>query len=91
MNLYLGGIDTSRVTLYFVIRYMAGLPDIQNKVQEEIDNVVGEQLYYYKNVVNFNLSNTFSFCSSFRRRLTILKPIIIIAYSQFNFVPVATI
>ncbi|XP_076079572.1 steroid 17-alpha-hydroxylase/17,20 lyase-like isoform X3 [Mytilus galloprovincialis] len=42
VDIFRGGIDTSRVTLYFVIRYMAGLPDIQNKVQEEIDNVVGK-------------------------------------------------
>lgn len=36
------GIDTSRITIYFAIRYMAGLPDIQSKVQEEIDRVVGK-------------------------------------------------
>ncbi|VDI54487.1 Hypothetical predicted protein [Mytilus galloprovincialis] len=35
------GIDTSRVTLGFAVRYMAGLPEIQSKVQEEIDRVVG--------------------------------------------------
>ena len=40
------GIDTSRITLYFVIRYMAGLPDIQKKVHEELDKVVGKQLNY---------------------------------------------
>ncbi|CAC5422196.1 CYP17A [Mytilus coruscus] len=42
VDIFRGGIDTSRVTLYFVVRYMAGLPDIQSKVQEEIDRVVGK-------------------------------------------------
>ena len=38
------GIDTSRMTLYWAVRYMAGLPDIQSKVHEEIDRVVGKIL-----------------------------------------------
>ncbi|VDI02005.1 Hypothetical predicted protein, partial [Mytilus galloprovincialis] len=42
VDIFRGGIDTSRVTLYFAIRYMAGLPDIQSKVQEEINRVVGK-------------------------------------------------
>ncbi|XP_063402562.1 steroid 17-alpha-hydroxylase/17,20 lyase-like isoform X1 [Mytilus trossulus] len=42
VDIFRGGIDTSRVTLYFAVRYMAGLPDIQCRVQNEIDNVVGK-------------------------------------------------
>ncbi|XP_076079551.1 steroid 17-alpha-hydroxylase/17,20 lyase-like isoform X3 [Mytilus galloprovincialis] len=42
MDIFNAGIGTSRVTLYFAVRYMAGLPDIQRKVQEEIDRVVGK-------------------------------------------------
>ena len=38
----IAGIETSTITLGFAVRYMAGLPDIQSKVQEEIDRVVGE-------------------------------------------------
>ncbi|XP_076078827.1 steroid 17-alpha-hydroxylase/17,20 lyase-like [Mytilus galloprovincialis] len=42
MDIFNAGIDTSRITLFFAVRYMAGLPDIQSKVQEEIDRVVGK-------------------------------------------------
>ena len=41
-DIFGAGIDTSRLTLYFVTRYMAGLPDIQSKVHEELDRVVGK-------------------------------------------------
>ncbi|CAC5401019.1 CYP17A [Mytilus coruscus] len=41
-DIFSAGIDTSRVTLGFAVRYMAGLPEIQSKVQEEIDRVVGK-------------------------------------------------
>ena len=41
------GIDTSRLTLYFALRYMAGYQDIQSKVQEELDSVVGEYLLHF--------------------------------------------
>ena len=37
------GTDTSRQTLKFAILHMIMLPDIQAKVQEEIDKVVGER------------------------------------------------
>ena len=43
------GIDTSRITLYFIIRYMAGLQDIQKKVHEELDKVVGKPLKAVQN------------------------------------------
>ncbi|XP_071137260.1 steroid 17-alpha-hydroxylase/17,20 lyase-like [Mytilus edulis] len=46
MDIFNAGIDTSRITLFFAVRYMAGLLDIQNKVQEEIDRVVGEEVMY---------------------------------------------
>ncbi|XP_076079554.1 steroid 17-alpha-hydroxylase/17,20 lyase-like isoform X1 [Mytilus galloprovincialis] len=42
LDIFSAGIDTSRITLYFAVRYMAGLPEIQSKVQEEIDRVVGK-------------------------------------------------
>ncbi|XP_052089952.1 steroid 17-alpha-hydroxylase/17,20 lyase-like isoform X2 [Mytilus californianus] len=41
-NIFSAGIETSTVTLGFAVRYMAGLPEIQSKVQEEIDRVVGK-------------------------------------------------
>jgi len=37
------GIDTSRFTLRFAVMHMAKYPEIQRKVQEEIDNVVGKK------------------------------------------------
>ncbi|XP_071154402.1 steroid 17-alpha-hydroxylase/17,20 lyase-like isoform X2 [Mytilus edulis] len=41
-DIFGAGIDTSRVTMYFAVHYMAGLPEIQAKVHEEIDRVVGK-------------------------------------------------
>ena len=39
------GLDASRFTLRWAILHMAAYPEIQNKVQEEIDRVVG--MYHY--------------------------------------------
>ena len=36
------GIDTTRLTLRFALLHMATYPEIQAKVQEEIDRVVGK-------------------------------------------------
>ena len=36
-----GGIDTSRYSLRFALLHMAAYPDIQEKVQAEIDSVIG--------------------------------------------------
>ncbi|XP_063431258.1 steroid 17-alpha-hydroxylase/17,20 lyase-like isoform X2 [Mytilus trossulus] len=41
-DIFSAGIDTSRITLGFAVRYMASLPEIQSNVQEEIDRVVGK-------------------------------------------------
>lgn len=41
-DIFFAGIDTSRMTLYFSVRYMAGLQDIQTKVQMELDTVIGK-------------------------------------------------
>lgn len=38
---FTAGIDNTRKTLLFAVRYMAGLQDIQSKMQEELDSVVG--------------------------------------------------
>lgn len=40
-DIFFAGIDTSRLTLRFALLHMAAYPDIQAKVQEEIDRVVG--------------------------------------------------
>ena len=40
-DIFRAGIDNSRKTLLFAVRYMAGLQDIQSKMQEELDSVVG--------------------------------------------------
>lgn len=42
-DIFRAGIDTSRKTLLFAVGYMAGLQDIQSKVQEELDRIVGEK------------------------------------------------
>ncbi|KAL4229507.1 hypothetical protein ACF0H5_012547 [Mactra antiquata] len=42
-DIFLAGIDTSRFTLTWCINYMIAFPDIQKKVQEEIDRVVGKE------------------------------------------------
>lgn len=36
-----GGVDTGNSTLEFALLYMATWPDIQKKVQEELDRVIG--------------------------------------------------
>jgi len=38
------GIDTSRYTLRFALLHMMAFPDIQAKVQDELDQVVGMSL-----------------------------------------------
>ena len=38
---YIAGIDTSRLSLRFAILHMVAYPEIQKKVQEEVDRVVG--------------------------------------------------
>ncbi|XP_053404456.1 steroid 17-alpha-hydroxylase/17,20 lyase-like [Mercenaria mercenaria] len=40
-DIFFAGIDTSRFTLRFALLHMVAFQDIQEKVQEEIDNVVG--------------------------------------------------
>ena len=40
------GLDTSRFTIQFALLHMAAYPEIQKKVREEIDNVVGEWLFF---------------------------------------------
>ena len=39
---FVGGIATSRLSLRFAVLHMVAYPDIQKKVQEEIDRVVGK-------------------------------------------------
>ncbi|XP_060558042.1 steroid 17-alpha-hydroxylase/17,20 lyase-like [Ruditapes philippinarum] len=41
-DIFFAGIDTSRFTLRFALLHMVAFPDIQGKVQEEIDNAVGK-------------------------------------------------
>ncbi|XP_060575560.1 steroid 17-alpha-hydroxylase/17,20 lyase-like isoform X1 [Ruditapes philippinarum] len=41
-DIFSAGTDTSRFTLQYALLYMVAFPDIQEKVQEEIDNVVGK-------------------------------------------------
>ena len=41
VKLIAGGIDTSRYSLRFALLHMAAYPDIQKKVQAEIDSVIG--------------------------------------------------
>ncbi|XP_066283351.1 cytochrome P450 2U1-like [Branchiostoma lanceolatum] len=44
MDLFLAGTDTTTVTLLWSLLYMTLNPDIQDKVQEELDAVIGESL-----------------------------------------------
>ncbi|KAL4220456.1 hypothetical protein ACF0H5_020857 [Mactra antiquata] len=41
-DIFQAGIETTRYTLLWSINYMVAFPDIQEKVQEEIDRVVGK-------------------------------------------------
>ncbi|KAJ8312835.1 hypothetical protein KUTeg_010208 [Tegillarca granosa] len=44
-NIFFGGIDTSRMTLNWAVLHMAAFQDIQDKVHQELDSVVGEHYY----------------------------------------------
>jgi len=41
LNLYAAGTETTSTALTWAILYMCAHPDVQVKVQEEIDNVLG--------------------------------------------------
>ena len=41
-NVHLAGTGTTSQTLRFALMYMAFYPDIQRKVQDEIDAVIGK-------------------------------------------------
>ena len=41
LDLYIAGSETSSTTLLFCIIYMVNFPDIQRKVQDELDKIVG--------------------------------------------------
>lgn len=48
-DLFMGGVDTTNTILSWSLLYMITWPDIQKKVQEELDRVIGRQrLPYYK-------------------------------------------
>jgi len=42
MDLFVAGSDTTTITLRFALLYLIMHPDVQVKVQEEIDRVVGQ-------------------------------------------------
>ncbi|XP_050414761.1 cytochrome P450 1A2 [Patella vulgata] len=44
-DIFLAGNDTSRQTLYWALMYIAGMPDVQKKIQDEVDSVVGNDRY----------------------------------------------
>ena len=44
------GIDTSRLTLRWALLHMVAYPNIQKKVQEEIDKVVGKCLLFIQDL-----------------------------------------
>ncbi|XP_070574470.1 steroid 17-alpha-hydroxylase/17,20 lyase-like [Ptychodera flava] len=43
-DIFLAGIDTTMTTMNWCIAYLVNYPDVQTKVQEEIDDVVGQRL-----------------------------------------------
>uniref|UniRef100_A0A8D0H9N7 Cytochrome P450 family 2 subfamily AB member 14 n=1 Tax=Sphenodon punctatus TaxID=8508 RepID=A0A8D0H9N7_SPHPU len=48
-DLFLAGSDTTTTTLQWALLYMVNHPDIQEKVQKELDNVLGSsQLIFYE-------------------------------------------
>ncbi|KAK6175231.1 hypothetical protein SNE40_013738 [Patella caerulea] len=45
LDIFFAGNDTSRQTLYWALMYVTGLPDVQRKIQDEVDSVVGDDRY----------------------------------------------
>ena len=45
-GLHAAGTDTSTDTLKWVVLYLIAYPECQKKMQEEIDSVLGELLYW---------------------------------------------
>ena len=59
-TLYVAGIDTSRLSLRFAILHMVANPEIQKKVQEEVDRVVGTVNVFFL----FHFCLTFPICQN---------------------------
>ncbi|KAH0624275.1 hypothetical protein JD844_007963 [Phrynosoma platyrhinos] len=57
-DLFLGGTETSSTTLYWTLLYMVLYPDVQAKVQKEIDAVVApDQMICYEDRKNLPYTN----------------------------------
>jgi len=41
-DLFLAGSDTTSTTLDFTVLYLASFPDVQKKLQKEIDEITGK-------------------------------------------------
>ncbi|XP_062987494.1 cytochrome P450 2J4-like [Elgaria multicarinata webbii] len=57
-DLFLGGTETSSTTLHWALLYMVLYPDVQAKVQKEIDTVLAPgQMIYYEDRKNLPYTN----------------------------------
>ena len=53
-DLFLAGSETTSTTLNWAVLYMVRYPEIQAKVQEELDTVVGTDRYDYIQHISLN-------------------------------------
>jgi cytochrome P450 len=53
------GIDTSQTTLKWIILFMANYPEMQNKMREEIESVIGDRMPVQEDRNNCHYVNAF--------------------------------
>ncbi|XP_070541889.1 steroid 17-alpha-hydroxylase/17,20 lyase-like isoform X1 [Ptychodera flava] len=76
-DMFIAGTDTTGNSLYWAIAYMVNYPDVQVKVQEEIDDVIGHDRY-----PKLSDRQEMPYCDAVIRELMRIKPVAALAITH---------